>query len=107
MIISHSTLEKLQKFEFLFQNGHSSVLIDKTLNKLAEIEVFELKKNLRELTAKIEQFEKQYLMSSEKFSKEFNAGQLGDSADFIEWFAYYDMQSVLLKKIGILDKAER
>lgn len=46
-------------------------------------------------------------MSSEKFSEEFNAGQLGDSADFIEWFAYYDMQSVLLKKIGILDKPER
>ncbi len=59
-----------------------------------------------EMTVKINQFEKQYNIPSDEFSEKFNAGQLGDSADFIEWFAYYDMRLEILKKIKCLSEAE-
>ncbi|MDM8525810.1 hypothetical protein QUF80_20755 [Desulfococcaceae bacterium HSG8] len=45
-------------------------------------------------------------MTSETFSERFDSGELGDSADFIEWFAYADMRDELLKKIEILDQTD-
>ncbi len=106
MQLQDNTLTKLKQFEHLFQHGHKSVLVKETLNKLAEIELFEFKKNLLEIQKKISLFEKQYNMTSETFSEKFDSGELGDSADFTEWFAYADMRDELLKKIKILDKSD-
>ncbi|QTA90948.1 hypothetical protein [Desulfonema magnum] len=106
MQLEDNTLTKLKQFEYLFQHGHKSDLIRETLSKLAEIELFEFKKNLLEIQNKISLFEKQYNMTSETFSEKFDAGELGDSANFIEWFAYTDMRDELLKKIEILDKSD-
>lgn len=102
MLLQENTLTRLKKFEHLFQHGHRSVLIDTTLSKLAEIEVSELKRNLQELTSKISIFEKNYNMPSELFLKKFDSGELGDAADFIEWFAYSDMKSELIRRLEIL-----
>lgn len=107
MSISHNSFDKLHKLETLLQNGHRSVLIDKTLDKLAEIELFGLRKELREVQARIDRFEKQFNMATESFLKKFNAGEIGDEADFIEWFAYSDMGAELRKKIDILDAPQR
>jgi len=106
MQLQDNTLTKLKQFEYLFQHGHKSVLVNETLRKLAEIELFDLKKNLSEIEKKIGLFEKQYNMNSQVFSEKFDSGKLDDSADFIEWFAYVDMRDELLKKIEILDKTD-
>jgi len=103
MIISHNTFENLKKFEHLFQNGHKSVLIDTTIKKLAEIELFGLKKEFQEVKFRIDGFEKQYNMTTKSFLKKFNSGEIEDDADFIEWFAYSDMGTALRKKIDILE----
>jgi hypothetical protein len=48
-----------------------------------------------ELVGDVEQhlkaYEGQYQMSSEEFHRRFQAGELGDSADFFEWNTYYEM----------------
>ncbi|HHC25605.1 MAG TPA: hypothetical protein ENK58_09415 [Desulfobacterales bacterium] len=106
MQLQENTLTKIKRFEHLFQSGHKSVLIDITLNKLAEIELAELRKNLRELKLRISQYETQYGMSSREFSERFDAGELGDTADFIEWFAYADMKAEVAGKINILSQKE-
>jgi hypothetical protein len=36
-------------------------------------------------------YEGQYQMSSDEFYRRFQAGELGDSADFFEWNTYYEM----------------
>jgi hypothetical protein len=36
-------------------------------------------------------YEGQYQMSSDDFYRRFQAGELGDSADFFEWDTYYEM----------------
>ncbi len=101
-MLSHNTFEKLRKFESLLQSGHKSVLIDSTLDKLAEIELFGLRKELREVRARISGFEIQYNMTSENFLRKFDSGEIGDEADFVEWFAYSDMEVALRKKMEIL-----
>ncbi len=102
MLNQENTLVKLKKFEHLYQQGHRSVLIDEALNKLAQIEASELQRNLQELTSRIAAFEKKYNMPTEVFSEKFDSGELGDAADYIEWFAYSDMKAELIRKLQIL-----
>jgi hypothetical protein len=44
-----------------------------------------------EMEQQIKAYEMQYQMSSDEFYRRFQAGELGDSADFFEWNAYYEM----------------
>jgi hypothetical protein len=45
----------------------------------------------RELEMLLERFENQYQMDSRSFYQKFQSGAIGDSADFFEWNAYYEM----------------
>jgi hypothetical protein len=40
-----------------------------------------------ELKADVEAFEKKYRMSSDEFMRKFESGEMGDSADAVEWSA--------------------
>ncbi len=57
-----------------------------------------------ELRARLEQqladFEKQYTMKSVDFYKQFEHGDLGDAADFVEWSATFEMLENLRKQLG-------
>jgi hypothetical protein len=45
----------------------------------------------RELEGLLQKFEHQYQMDSRSFYQKFQAGTIGDSADFFEWNTYYEM----------------
>jgi hypothetical protein len=51
-------------------------------------------KGARELEMLLERFENQYQMDSRSFYQKFQAGAIGDSADFFEWNAYCEMVNV-------------
>lgn len=106
MQLQENTLTKIKRFEHLFQHGHKSMLIDSTLSKLAEMELAELRRNLHDLNLRIGQLEREYTMSSQEFSERFDSGDLGDAADFVEWFAYADMRAKVLRKIDILTQKD-
>ena len=61
------------------------LLIDK--QRLAETEEIQS----CELTELLQKFEQQYQMDSRSFYQKFQAGTIGDSADFFEWNTYYEM----------------
>ncbi|MGD1941422.1 MAG: hypothetical protein ACFB0G_08905 [Leptolyngbyaceae cyanobacterium] len=44
-----------------------------------------------DLAARLKGFEDKYQMTSEDFYRRFQAGAIGDSADFFEWNTYYEM----------------
>jgi len=50
-------------------------------------------------------FEDRYGMDTPTFHKRFEAGELGDSADFFEWAGLYDLQQDLIDKIHRLELA--
>ncbi len=102
MQLQEHTLTKIKRFEHLFQHGHKSLLIDSALTKLVEMELSELKRNFYDLSLRIDQLERQYAMPSEEFLERFDSGEIGDAADFVEWFAYADMRTELARKIDIL-----
>jgi hypothetical protein len=47
-----------------------------------------------ELEMLLEMFENQYQMDLRSFYRKFQAGAIGDSADFFEWNAYCEMVNV-------------
>ncbi len=51
--------------------------------------------NLEELQRDLLEFEQQYGLSSEEFYRQFQAGDLGDRMDFIEWASMFQMHQNL------------
>ena len=44
-----------------------------------------------ELQQRLLTYEQQYHLKTEEFYRQYEAGMLGDSADFMEWSSFYDM----------------
>jgi len=99
-----STINKLQNITTLFQQGYKSDIIDKTLNKLVSLELNKAKQELQEVVTILKKLENKYSMTSSEFVIKFRSGHAGDSADFIEWISYYDMQEAILDRITTLEQ---
>jgi hypothetical protein len=48
-------------------------------------------------------FERKYKMKSAKFSKEFDAGKLGDDADWFDWLFAYEAYNKIIKQKEIIN----
>ena len=97
-----ASIDKLHAIESLLKKGYKSDLVSRTLNKLTEIEVSKLNRELEEIETRIKKFEALYNMDSDIFVKKFHSGQADDSADNIEWISFVDMRTELLKKIKLI-----
>jgi len=97
-----ASIDKLHAFENLLRKGYKSDLVGKTLNKLTEIELSRLNRELEEIETRIKKFEALYNTDSDRFVEKFHSGQADDSADNIEWISFIDMRMALLKKIQLL-----
>jgi hypothetical protein len=49
------------------------------------------RRELAELQERLRVFDTQYQMPSETFYQRFRAGELGDTADMVEWSMFYEM----------------
>jgi len=103
MEAKNDTINKLKSFEALFRNGYKSQVVDQALNKLAALELAKARRELNEIEARIGELEIKYNMQSDDFAQKFHAGSVGDSADFIEWISFIDMQTAILDRIQSLD----
>lgn len=91
MAVNISTLDKLHRIETFYRQGFQSELIDRALDKLLEQEEARAEREAMELQQRLRAFEQQYQLKTEEFYRQYEAGQLGDSADFMEWSSFYDM----------------
>lgn len=53
----------------------------------------EISEQVADLEDRLKRFEAKYQIPSKDFYRQFQAGELGDSADFFEWNTYYEMLS--------------
>ncbi|KAA0253128.1 MAG: hypothetical protein KPEEDBHJ_01445 [Anaerolineales bacterium] len=60
-------------------------LTAQTLNKLVDLETSRVRMQLEEIERVMADYERQYDMKTAEFFEEFEAGQLGDAMDFVEW----------------------
>ncbi len=99
MTVQVTTLHKLQTLEFLYRQGYQSDLVDRTVDKVIDLERARLRQELADLQTRLEAFEQAYHMASADFSRRFHAGELGDEADFFQWSAFHDIAQALRKRL--------
>lgn len=91
MAVNQQTLLKIQSLEQLYRNGYQSSTVDAAIEKLVGIEQARVEHELARLQDRLCNFEEQYHISSAEFYRRFQAGEMGDEADFFEWSAFYQM----------------
>jgi hypothetical protein len=99
-------LDQLQVLNTLYQKGYHSDLIEQSLTKIIELERNHASQQADELRAKLQTYETQYAMPSDTFYEQFNTGKLGDSIDFFEWSAFYDMWQTVQSRLNVLQSIE-
>lgn len=102
-----TTLDKIKRLEQYLAADNSTVdpVVDLTIDKLLAREqarIVGLKTRLLEQCAL---FEQSYALSSEDFYKQYEAGQMGDETDYIEWAATLEMLANLEKRLALLNVA--
>ncbi|MBE9113115.1 hypothetical protein IQ273_27415 [Nodosilinea sp. LEGE 07298] len=95
-------LDQLQVLNTLYQRGYHSNLMERSLAKIIELERSHALQQASDLQAKLQAYETQYHIPSDTFYQQFNAGGLGDSMDFVEWSAFYDMWQSVQMRLGVL-----
>ena len=96
------TAERLHALAKLYEQGHVSDLIDRTLAKLLRYEADVCQTQLRQLQADLAEFEQKYQRSSTEFYQQFQAGQTGDAMDYVEWAFLVQMADNLTKRLRLL-----
>ena len=100
---SNKVARRLETLAELYQQGHASALMERTLDKLLVYEADASRIQLRQLLADLTDFEQRYGLSSDEFYVRFNAGQTDDRMDYVEWASLVQMRDNLLKLLQFLE----
>jgi hypothetical protein len=82
-----STLQ--QKVEAMEKVGASDVA-DQALQKLLHLHIQKYERQVAAVQRELAPFEQQYGMRSAECYQRFTAGEMGDSADIMEWMGLYE-----------------
>ena len=102
MKASPLTAKRLHALAELYQQGQVSELMDRTLEKLLRHEAEQCQAQLRQLEADLAEFEQKYQLSSTEFYRQFQAGHIGDTMDYVEWASLVQMADNLHKRQRLL-----
>ena len=94
--------EKLKTLEKLAERGGEDRVMDQTITKLLDYAAERHRKDLAEITAKLQAGEEQFGMTSDLFSQKFHRGELEDNEEFFRWAALAEMQRRIVRRLAIL-----
>ena len=94
----------LEKVEAIEKAG-AGELAEQALRKLMYLHVQKYERELEAVQKELEPFERQYGMSSEECRRQFAKGELGDSAEIMEWMGLYDNALLYQERIETLRAA--
>ncbi|HOU15128.1 MAG TPA: hypothetical protein PKZ84_18620 [Anaerolineae bacterium] len=95
-------LATVRNLERLYTRGFRDRVTDSALLKVAMSQIARDETVLRDLERDLADLEQQYQMSSEVFYQRWQAGQLGDAADFMDWNALYQMACQVRDRLNVL-----
>jgi len=99
---TNTTAQRLSALARLYQQGQTSQLMDRTLDKLLAHEAEQARIQLEMLEADLAMYERQYAMTSAEFFHRYQAGQTDDRMDFVEWASLVHMRDNLLRRLQLL-----
>lgn len=100
-----STLEKVKQLEKYLAINDSAIdpVVEKTISKLFVREHDRMVELKTRLAMELSQFEKRYDLQSDHFYQRYEAGELGDEVDFIEWAATVEMLMNIKERLKLLE----
>ena len=94
----------LEKVEAIEKAG-AGELAEQALRKLMHLHLQKYERELEAVRRELEPFERQYSMNSEECHRRFTRGELGDSAEIMEWMGLYDNALLYQERIETLRAA--
>lgn len=99
------SIERVRTLDRLYTQGETSDVVDLALEKLFAYELGESRQQLAQLERDLSRFEQQFDLSSDTFYARFQAGEMGDAMDFVEWASLYQMAERLERRISLLEES--
>ena len=100
-----STLEKVRQLEKYLAINNSAIdpVFEATINKLLTREYDRMIELRTRLSNELSEFEERYVLQSDDFYQRYEAGELGDDMDFIEWAATVEMLTNVKGRLELLE----
>ena len=95
-------LDALRSLEHLYERGFRDAVTDAALLRVASSQAARDEAVLRDLERDLNELEQQYEMSSEEFFQRWQAGEMADTADFMDWNALYQMAHEVRERLELL-----
>ncbi len=95
-------LDLLRNLEQLYQRGFRDPVTDAALLKIASSQAARDETTLRDLERDLSELEQQYQMASQEFFRRWVAGEMADTADFMDWNALYQMAQEIYERLKLL-----
>jgi len=95
-------LTTLQNLQRLYQDGFQDPVTDAVLIKVALSQAARDEAVLRDLERDLHDLEEQYQMPSHEFFRRWQAGEMDDTADFMDWNALYQMATEVRARLELL-----
>ncbi|MDI6891257.1 MAG: hypothetical protein QMC83_10045 [Thermodesulfovibrionales bacterium] len=92
----------IKGLEEIFEKNLSDEYLQKAISKIISYEIAKTEEELKELEKELKIYEQRFEMTSEEFFNKFRGGELGDSADFFEWSALYQMNLRASERLNLL-----
>lgn len=86
----------------LYREGQNSALIDRAVSRMLAYEAERCRRHLADLQADLAGFEQQYGLHSADFYARYQAGEIDDRMDFVEWAALAQMAARLEHRLRLL-----
>ncbi len=100
--ILSNPLVALRNLEQLYERGFRDKLTDTALLRIASSQAARDEAVLRDLERDLSELELEYKMSSEDFFQRWQAGEMADTADFMDWNALYQMAREVRERLELL-----
>lgn len=98
-------MDTFHKLEALKETFSDNLELDHVLTKLLSVVINQYQLRLARYARDLRDYEERYGMDTPTFHERFDAGELGDSADFFEWDGLDELQRDLTEKIRRLESA--
>jgi hypothetical protein len=95
-------LRDLERLRQLYVAGFHDTFLDSALRKIIVRQITRDEADLKRVNEALEEFERQYGLTSDEFWQRFQAGQIADTADFMEWNVLCKMRERITSRLRIL-----
>ena len=85
-------LRKIERVQSVIQQFGEDPFFEVALQKMLDYRAEQYEQELKEIEENLSRFEQQYDLSTVAFLEKFEAGQMGDDIDFLEWASLHRMK---------------